>query len=159
MSSPTTAPAQTPEACIANHASASGAANPADQAIITRVETAISHSPMGWLQGLLGESSSKADADRAQAEEKCEEMEEEVRNNQANAPEGEGPAPTRAPAVRPQVTPPQSSSTGGQATGPGGRQGAQQGAQHAKAGLGEVHAGGSSHGSVAPATLLPEHPY
>jgi hypothetical protein len=122
-----------PQAAIQQHAAQSGATNPADQAIITRVENAIQHSPMGWLQGLLGESDSKASSERSQADDKVQEMREEVADNQDEAPADAGPPPQPAQAVTPHVSQPQAAQGNG-AGGAPGRPGPAGGAHHPKAG-------------------------
>ncbi|HTJ42538.1 MAG TPA: hypothetical protein VL463_10615 [Kofleriaceae bacterium] len=141
-------PAANPQQLIAQHAAQSGAANPADTAIITRVETAIAHSPMGWLQSLLGESSSKADADRSAAEEKAGDMRTEVANHQSDAPADAGPPPQPGSPVHPNVQQPAAAGQG-QAGAPA-RPGPQAQALHPP-GKGGAHARGAGGGASVPA--------
>lgn len=130
------APAATatdPQTALANRAAQTGAANEADQQIIDRVENAIRHSPLAWLQGLLGEADSKASKDRSQAEDKVEEMREEVAANEADAPADAGPAPQPAQATTPQVQQSQAAQRN-EAPGAATRPGAEGGARAQKAG-------------------------
>ena len=56
--------AANPQASIDKFAAKTQEGAAADEAIVHRVEGQIANSPMGWLQGLLGEAGSKADSEK-----------------------------------------------------------------------------------------------
>nr|HPH67728.1 hypothetical protein [Kofleriaceae bacterium] len=98
-----------PQALIGKYAAKTQQNAAADTAIVTRVETAIAHSPMGWLQSVLGETSAKAASDQGEVQGKLSEHKKIIDDNKAAAPPDAGTAPALAPAAKPAVA----KSTGG----------------------------------------------
>lgn len=99
---PAGAPAN-PQASIDKYAAKTQEGAAADEAIVHRVEGQIANSPMGWLQGLLGEAGSKADSEREQAQDKVDEMKDEVAKNEKDAPPDAGTPPKPGTATKPAV--------------------------------------------------------
>lgn len=98
-----------PQALIGKYAAKTQQNAAADTAIVTRVESAIAHSPMGWLQSVLGETSAKAASDQGEVQGKLAEHKKIIDDNKAAAPPDAGTAPALAPAAKPAVA----KSTGG----------------------------------------------
>lgn len=150
-------PAADPQALIAKHAATTQQGADADAALIAKVEGQLANSPMGWLQGLLGETSSKADAEKGAAEEKVEEMKDEVDKNKKDAPPDAGPPPQPSTAAKPSVQTPQSAKGGDKGApakkggeGGKGKQPAKGGGQKPAAkGGGAAPGGGDMGGMVA----------
>ena len=92
-----------PQAAIAKHAAVTQAGGAGDAAIIARVEGSIKHSPMGWLQGVLGETSSRATAESGEVHGKIAEHQSLVASSQQGAPKDAGPPPARGVAAHPAV--------------------------------------------------------
>src|SRR3569832_2012991 len=93
---------QDPQALIAKHAAVTQAGAQGDAAIVARVENAIKNSPMGWLQGLLGETSSRASSEQSQVSGKLAEHKDLV-SNQKDVPKDAGPPPAPGPAAHPAI--------------------------------------------------------
>jgi|GEM_PF-1792902 len=153
-----TAGATDPASAIAKYSATTQAGADQDAAIITRVEGQLANSPMGWLQGLLGETSSKADSEKGEAQDKVDEMDEEVSKNAKDAPPDAGAPPTKGTAARPAVKTPASAKGAGDAAGKGkkGDAGGAKGKGPGKAGGtkpaakgGAPGAGGDGGGAVA----------
>ena len=96
---------QDPQALIAKHAAVTQAGAQGDQAIVARVENAIKNSPMGWLQGVLGETGSRAASEQSQVSGKLQEHKDLVAN-QKDVPKDAGPPPAPGPAAHPAVPQP-----------------------------------------------------
>ena len=92
-----------PQAAIATHAQVTKAAAPGIDATVARVEAAIAHSPMGWLQGLMGEVDGRAASERGQVQGKLDESKDLVAKNQKDAPKDAGPAPAPGHPAHPAV--------------------------------------------------------
>ena len=101
-----------PQALIGKYAAKTQQGAAADTAIVTRVETAIAHSPMGWLQSVLGEAGAKASHDQGEVKGKLSEHKQLIDDNKDQAPPDAGAAPALAPAAKPSVK----ASSGGGAT-------------------------------------------
>ena len=97
------APAAAPDAqaLIAKHAAQTQ--SQADNAIVTRVEASIKHSPLGWLQGQLGEVNARHSSEGGEINGKVAESHDIVAQNQAKAPADAGPAPKPGVAAHPAV--------------------------------------------------------
>ncbi len=95
--------AANPQASIDKFAAKTQEGAAADEAIVHRVEGQIANSPMGWLQGLLGEAGSKADSEKEQAQDKVDEMKDEVAKNEKDAPPDAGTPPKPGTATKPAV--------------------------------------------------------
>jgi hypothetical protein len=95
-----------PQSLIAKHAALTQGDVAGDAAIIKRVEGAIQHSPMGWLQSVLGETDSKAASERSQVQGKLDEEKKAIADNKADAPKNAGHPPAPGPAVHPSVPQP-----------------------------------------------------
>lgn len=95
--------AANPQAAIDKYAAKTQEGAAADEAIVHRVEGQIANSPMGWLQGLLGEAGSKADSEKEQAQDKVDEMKDEVAKNEKDAPPDAGTPPKPGTATKPAV--------------------------------------------------------
>ena len=89
---------QDPQALIAKHAATTQAGAAGDAAVVARVEASIKNSPMGWLQGVLGDVGSRAASEQGEVHGKLAEHQNLVASNQKDAPKDAGPAP--APAAR-----------------------------------------------------------
>jgi hypothetical protein len=139
-----------PQANIAKYSAITQAGADADAAIVQRVEAQIANSPMGWLQGVLGEAGSKADSEKGEAQDKVDEMKDEVDKNQKDAPADAGPPPKPGTAAKPNVPAPKAPSgdkgvpakkgaAGAKGGKPGkaGGKGAPKGGGHAPGGGGE----------------------
>jgi hypothetical protein len=87
---------------IAKHAAVTQAGAQGDAAIVARVESSIKNSPMGWLQGILGETSSRASSEQSQVSGKIAEHKDLVAN-QKDVPKDAGPPPAPGPAAHPAV--------------------------------------------------------
>ncbi|HUJ61529.1 MAG TPA: DUF4157 domain-containing protein, partial [Kofleriaceae bacterium] len=103
-----------PQAAIAKHAAITQAGAGADAAIIARVENAIQHSPMGWLQSVLGEADSRASSERSQVQAKVDESKSLVAQNKDQAPKDAGHPPAPGPAAHPAVPNPTPAAHGGE---------------------------------------------
>lgn len=101
-----------PQSAIARHAAITQADTAGDVAIIARVEGAIQHSPMGWLQKVLGEADSKAASERSQVQGKLDEQKQAIADNKKDAPKDAGHPPASGNAVHPAV--PQPAAAGAQ---------------------------------------------
>lgn len=153
--------ALTPEQAIQRWA-AQNAANPADEQTIIRIETAIANSPIGRFQAMLGETENRASRDRAEAQDKVRDHDQEIESNRADAPEDAGAPPPPAasqPAVQPQVNQPNATAGGGEGGGRGGE--GPGGAQHPRprgprGGAGGADAGGGADSLVASIAARPE---
>ncbi|MFT3699673.1 MAG: DUF4157 domain-containing protein [Kofleriaceae bacterium] len=121
---------QDPQALIAKHAAVTQAGAAGDAAIVARVENSIKNSPMGWLQGMLGEVGSRAASEQGEVKGKLAEHEQLVSTNQKDAPKDAGPPPPPGPAAHPAVPQPQAAAAKG---GPVAQ-------QSAAAGPAEAHA-------------------
>ncbi len=132
-----------PQALIKKHADASGAASPKDAAIIEKVEGALANSPMGWLNSMLGETSSKASTEEGAAKDKADEFDSEVEKNKKDAPKDAGAPPPKGQATKPSVQTPASAKAGDQGAagkkggeGKGGKTPAKAGGKGGKGGKG-----------------------
>ncbi|MEO8846221.1 MAG: hypothetical protein ABI591_22260, partial [Kofleriaceae bacterium] len=94
---------QDPQALIAKHAAVTQSGSANDAAIVTRVEASIKSSPMGWLQGMLGETSGRAAAEEGEVHGKLAEHQDLVANSSKDAPKDAGPPPAPGPAAHPAV--------------------------------------------------------
>ncbi len=92
-----------PQALIGKYAAKTQQGAAADTAIVTRVETAIAHSPMGWLQSVLGEAGAKAAHDQGEVKGKLSEHKQLINDNKDQAPPDAGAAPALAAAAKPAV--------------------------------------------------------
>ena len=101
-----------PQAAIAKYAATTQAGGAGDVAIIARVENSIKHSPMGWLQGVLGETGSRASSETSEVHGKIAEHQQLVSANQKDAPKDAGPPPAPGPAAHPAVPHPQTAAPG-----------------------------------------------
>ena len=106
------AAAADPQALISKHAAASGAGNPKDAAIIAKVEGQLANSPMGWLNSMLSETSSKASSEEGAAKDKADEYDDEVEKNKKDAPKDAGAPPPKGSAAKPAVNTPASAGQG-----------------------------------------------
>ena len=102
---------QDPQALIAKHAAVTQAGAAGDAAIVARVENSIKNSPMGWLQGVLGETSSRASSEQGQVQGKLAEHKDLVAN-QKDVPKDAGPPPAPGPAAHPAVPHPTAAAHG-----------------------------------------------
>ena len=94
---------QDPQALIAKHAAVTQSGAAGDAAIVSRVEASIKNSPMGWLQGVLGETSSRATAEQGEVHGKIAEHQDLVAKSSKDAPKDAGPPPAPGPAAHPAV--------------------------------------------------------
>ncbi len=92
-----------PQAAIAKQAAFTQAGGAGDAATIARVEAAIAGSPMGWLQGMMGEVDTRASSERSQVQGKIDESKDLVAQNQKGAPKDAGPAPAPGHPTHPAV--------------------------------------------------------
>ncbi|MBK9035012.1 MAG: hypothetical protein IPL61_27740 [Myxococcales bacterium] len=145
------------QALIAKHAAKTQTGAEADAAIVAKVEGQIANSPMGWLQGVLGEAGSKADSEKGAAQEHVDEMKEEVSKNEKDAPADAGAPPKPGTATKPSVQTP-ASAKGGDKGGPakkgggdggGGKQPGKAGGKPATKGGGPAAAGGGGGDMIA----------
>lgn len=102
-----------PQAAIAKHAQTTQANAGADQATIQRIEQAIAHSPMGWLQAQFGEVNSRAASEQGAINGKVSEHKDLVASNQKAAPKDAGAPPRLGAATRPAVNQPAASGSKG----------------------------------------------
>ena len=122
-----------PQAAIAKHSAITQSGSAGDQAIVTRIETAIQNSPMGWLQAQFGEVDSRANSEKSQVQGKVSEQKQLVASNQKDAPADAGAAPTLGPPTAASVAHPASAGQKGGAVTPKGAGGGA-GAPKAQAG-------------------------
>ena len=94
-----------PQAAIAVHSATTMQGAEADKALIERIEGQISNSPMGWLQSMMGDVSSKAASEQGEVGSKVQEQQQLVADNQKDAPADAGPAPQPGAAAKPAVPP------------------------------------------------------
>jgi hypothetical protein len=139
---------QDPQALIDKHKAASGAGSDKDQAVIDRVEAQLANSPMGWLNSMLGDVSSKAASEEGAAKEKADEYDDEVEKNKKDAPPDAGAPPPKGSAAKPSVNTPATANQ--KDGGPPGKKGADggKGKQPDKAG-GKGAAKGGGKGAAA----------
>src|SRR5512143_2953905 len=101
-----------PQAAIAKQAAITQSGAAGDAAVIARVEGAIAHSPMGWLQSQLGEVDSRAASEKGQVQGKIDEHKDLVSSNQKDAPKDAGPAPAPGHPAHPAVPHPATAPAG-----------------------------------------------
>src|SRR5450432_2335170 len=94
---------QDPQALIAKHAAITQSGAAGDAAIVSRVEASIKNSPMGWLQGVLGETGSRAASEQGEVHGKLAEHQDLVAKSSKDAPKDAGPPPAPGPAAHPAV--------------------------------------------------------
>jgi hypothetical protein len=94
-----------PQAAIARHSATTMSGAEADTALITRIEGQIANSPMGWLQSMMGDVSSKAASEQGEVAGKVDEQKQLVDDNQKDAPPDAGPPPQPGAAAKPAVPP------------------------------------------------------
>ncbi|CAN5871303.1 hypothetical protein BH11MYX2_BH11MYX2_33040 [soil metagenome] len=91
------------QALIAKAAAQTGSANSGDAALIQRIEQQISHSAMGWLQGLSAESDSRAASERTHASSAVAEHKSAVADHAKDAPKDAGTPPALGQPAHPVV--------------------------------------------------------
>jgi hypothetical protein len=102
-----------PQAAIAKHAAVTQSGNATDATTIARVESAIQHSPMGWLQSVLGQTESRASSEQAGVQADVAKNQQLVDENKDKAPKNAGPPPAPGKPAHPAVPQPSASSAGG----------------------------------------------
>jgi len=118
MSDAAPAPGGDAQAAIAKYAAKTQTGAEADEAIVHRVEAQIANSPMGWLQGLLGEAGAKASSEKGAAQEHVDEMKDEVAKNQKDAPPDAGAPPKPGAPTQASVKTPAAAGKGNEAAAP-----------------------------------------
>src|ERR1700733_8912699 len=136
-----------PQAAIATHATVTQAGVGGDQAIIQRIETAIQHSPMGWLQSMMGEVDAKSTSERGEVQGKVDEQKQLVASNQKDAAQKAGAAPTPGQPVHPAVPHPTAAGPAAAVAAPAA---APAGAPPAHAPISAPPKGGAAPASVPP---------
>src|SRR4051812_43716456 len=100
-----------PQAAIAKQAAITQGGAGGDAAIVARIENAIKHSPMGWLQSQLGEVDSRAASEKGEVGGKLQEHKDLVKTNETSKEakdEKAGPPPAMGQATHPAVPHPAS---------------------------------------------------
>ncbi|MEJ7600486.1 MAG: hypothetical protein WKG01_21435 [Kofleriaceae bacterium] len=137
-----------PQAAIAKHSASTMQGAAADAQLIENIEGQISNSPMGWLQSMMGDVSSKASEEQSEVGSKVDEQKQLVDDNQKDAPPDAGPAPQPGQAAKPAV--PAQKAPPGKDGAPKAKTGAGKAAPKAKApGKGVNKGGGAPSGAQA----------
>src|SRR5450755_2698302 len=145
---------QDPQALIAKHAAVTQSGSAGDAAIVSRVEASIKNSPMGWLQGVLGETGGRATAEQGEVHGKLAEHQDLVAKSSKDAPKDAGPPPAPGPAAHPAVPQPAAAGAKAAVVAPQAANGGAP-AEHAPiAGQAPAKSGAPSAPSAAPAPTI-----
>jgi len=137
-----------PQAAIAVHSAQTMQGAEADAALVARIEGQIANSPMGWLQGMMGDVSSKAASEQGEVAGKVDEQKQLVADNQKDAPKDAGPPPQPGAAAKPAV-PPQKAPPGKEAAPPPKTTGGKEGPKHQVTGKAPPKGGAKAAGGQA----------